>query len=63
MERIVIESKLRETVKAKATGDAEGIRVSDEFVEAVNAQVALMVDAALRRCVSNGRKTLRAQDV
>lgn len=54
---LIVVSKVKDAVKA-----AE-MRSGDDFVEGVNAQVHLIIAAAVARCKANGRQTLKAEDI
>ena len=49
--------------KMKEYGKGSDVRVSGDFVDALNANVAALVDGAVRRCKGNGRATLRPDDL
>ena len=53
---VVVKSAIREMVKGK-------YNVSEEFLKALDADVARMVRRASERAKNNGRKTLKARDV
>jgi histone H3/H4 len=54
---LVVGSKVKEAVKAT------GYRCSGDLVDAVNVKVASMLEAAVERCASNNRGTVRPQDL
>ena len=56
-ETVVVVSKLKDAVKAL------GLRSGDEWVEAVNEQVHMIIAASANRCKANGRQTLKAEDI
>jgi histone H3/H4 len=58
-ESVVIQSKIREAVKARKPE----FRISEEFLEELSTKVLDTVDAAVARCEKNGRKTLQPQDL
>lgn len=49
--------------KMKEYGKGSEVRVSGDFVNALNQNVATLVDDAVRRCKGNGRATLRPDDL
>ena len=55
-EVVVVGSKVKEAVKAN------GCNTGGDVLEALNAQVHALIDAATGRAISNGRKTLRGYD-
>jgi|GEM_PF-569369 len=56
---VIIQSKVRELVKAKKPD----FRLSEEFVTALSTSVEGLVKDALSRAEKNGRKTLQPQDL
>ena len=54
---VVVGSKVKEAIKG------HGVRCSGDMIEAVNAEVLKMLDAAVARCVANKRGTVRPQDL
>jgi histone H3/H4 len=52
---LVVKSAVRELLKGKAN-------VSEEFLKALDASVASMVNKAVSRAKANGRKTVKARD-
>lgn len=54
---VVVASKLRETVRA------QDIRMSSDFVEALNEEVHDLVTKAVARAKGNGRGTVRPTDL
>ena len=60
LETILIQSKTRDLVKELGKGE---VRVSEEFLTALNEKTHKDIAAALKRCDGNGRKTLRAEDI
>jgi hypothetical protein len=56
-EMLLVQSKVREEMKKK------DVRVSEEFLVALNDELYLLLDRAVARCNGNGRKTLAKQDV
>ena len=59
-ETILIMSKTRESIKELGKGE---VRVSEEYLSALNDKVHALIDSSLARCSGNGRKTLRPEDV
>jgi len=53
---VVVKSAVRELVKGKCN-------VSEEFLQALDADIVAAVKRAVRRAEDNGRKTLKARDV
>ena len=53
---VVVKSAVRQMVKGK-------YNVSEEFLKALDADVARMIKRASERANSNGRKTLKSRDV
>jgi len=53
---VVVKSAVRELVKGK-------YNVSEEFLVALDADVAALVKRAARRAEDNGRRTLKARDI
>jgi len=41
----------------------QDMRSGPDFIEGVNAQVQLIINAAVARCKANGRQTLKAEDI
>jgi histone H3/H4 len=56
--RLVVDSKVRETIKERAD-----VNVGGDFVDKLTEIVSDHCDEAIRRCTANGRKTLRADDL
>lgn len=54
---MVVASKMKDYAKGQE------VRVSGDFVDALNDTVATIVDDAVRRCKGNGRATLRPDDL
>jgi len=54
-ERIVVESKVRELLP-------EGIRLSSDALEGLDAVVREIINKAVQRCKANGRKTIIKED-
>jgi hypothetical protein len=54
---VVVASKLREVVKGN------NIRMSSDFVSALNDEVHVLVERAVRRAKGNGRGTVRSADL
>ena len=53
---VVVKSAVRELLKGK-------YNVSEEFLEALDAEVTNLVHKAAKRAEENGRRTLKARDV
>lgn len=56
-EMLLVQSKVRDEIRKK------DLRVSDEFLTALNDELYAVIDKAIRRCGDNGRKTLGKADV
>jgi hypothetical protein len=56
-EMLLVQSKIREVIRAK------DLRVSDDFLTALNEHVHNAVVTAMARAKENGRQTLRPADV
>lgn len=56
-ENVVVGSKVREVVRSA------GLRSDGELVSAVSEKVHEMLQAAIHRCTSNGRSTVRPHDL
>jgi histone H3/H4 len=56
METVIVQSKMKDYLRAK------GVNVSSDVLEALNAVVHHMMDAAVHRTKENGRKTVRGYD-
>lgn len=56
-EMLLVQSKVREEIRKK------DLRVSDEFLTALNDEVFAIVEKAIARCIGNNRKTLGKSDV
>lgn len=56
-EMLLVQSKVREEIKKSE------LRVSDEFLNALNDEVHALVQKAIARCTGNNRKTLGKADV
>ena len=56
IETVIVQSKMKDYLRGK------GFNVSSDVIEALNAQVHRMMDAAVVRTGSNGRKTVRGAD-
>jgi histone H3/H4 len=54
---MVVASKMKDYAKQSE------MRVSGDFIDALNGTVATLVDDAVRRCKGNGRSTLRPDDL
>lgn len=56
-EMLITVSRFKEAVKVTE------LRCGDGFIEAVNDQLYLIIQAAAARCAANGRQTLKAEDI
>ena len=56
-EMLLVQSKVREEIRKKE------MRVSEEFLTALNDEVYALIDKAAARCNGNHRKTLDKSDV
>ena len=56
-ESLVVASKVKAQIKAK------GCMCSSEVMDALNECVYACLDKAVQRCKTNGRKTVKAQDL
>jgi len=54
---MIVASKMKDFAKQS------GVRVSGDFVDALNESVAVLVSDAIRRCKGNKRGTLRPDDL
>jgi len=54
-EMIVVKSKIKNVVT--------DVNISSDFVQALNDEAIKLVKKAKERCVANGRKTLKPQDL
>jgi histone H3/H4 len=54
---LVVVSKVKQAVK-----DAE-MRSGDDFIDAVNQQVHMIIQAAINRARASGRSTLKGEDI
>lgn len=54
-ERLVVESKVRELLP-------EGIRLSSDALEGLDAVIKEIINKAIQRCKANGRKTIMKED-
>jgi len=54
-EMIVVKSKIKSVVT--------DVNISGDFVQALNDEAIKLVKKAKERCVANGRKTLKPQDL
>jgi len=52
---LVVESRVREALP-------EGIRLSADALEGLDAAVRELIEKAVKRCQANGRKTLMKED-
>ncbi|AJC71892.1 MAG: hypothetical protein J7K48_04325 [Thermococcus sp.] len=59
MAEIIVKSKVKEFVKSL---DAE-MRVSPEFYDALEAEIKVLIEKAIKRAKEEGRKTLYARHV
>ena len=50
-------------VKSKIKEAATDVNVGSDFVDALNAAVIELIQKAKKRCLDNGRKTLKPQDL
>jgi len=57
MEILVVSSKVKNYIKAK------GLHSSSSLAEGLSAEVAAMLDKAIKRCQSNKRSTVRSEDL
>lgn len=55
-EKFVVRSAVRGAVKGR-------FNVSEEFLDALDAEIASLVEKAAKRAEGNGRKTLKARDL
>lgn len=55
---MLTQSKVKEFAKA-----IDDVNVGGDFIGVLNEQVADLVEKSVKRCLGNGRKTLRGQDV
>lgn len=56
-EMLLVQSKVRDELRKK------DVRVSEEFLNALNEELYVLLDKAVARCAGNGRKTLGKSDV
>lgn len=56
---MIVTSKVRELLREIAPE----FKVSSDFVPELNEKIARLINEAIRRCDSNGRKTVRAGDL
>ncbi len=56
-EMLIIQSKVRDEVRKKE------MRVSEDFLAALNDEVYALIDKAAARCSGNRRETLKKMDV
>jgi histone H3/H4 len=54
---VIVKSGVRELVKR------EDVRVSDEFLKRLDADVVALINRACERARASGRKTLKARDL
>ena len=54
-ERLVVRSAVRDKVKGK-------FNISEEFLTALDGEVAMLIDRASKRAKDNGRRTLKGRD-
>ncbi|MHA1684940.1 MAG: DUF1931 domain-containing protein [Candidatus Heimdallarchaeaceae archaeon] len=57
-EMLLVKSKVREYVKKMGN-----YNIGSDFIEALNQEVAGLIERATKRTVANNRKTLSARDV
>ncbi len=55
-EKLVVRSAVREMLKGK-------FQVSEEFLDALDKEVKVIIEKAANRAKENGRSTLKARDV
>lgn len=56
-EMLLVQSKLRDEIRKRE------VRVSDDFINALNNEIYALIDKAVARCNGNGRKTLGKFDI
>lgn len=56
-ELLVVQSKVRDEIRKK------DLRVSEEFLAALNDEVHRLIERATARCIGNDRKTVSRSDV
>lgn len=56
-EMLLVQSKVRDEIRKK------DLRVSDEFLNALNEELYALIEKSIRRCTDNNRKTLGKADV
>lgn len=56
--RMIIESRIRETVEKYGPG----MRLSSECLDTLNGEIDALIKLAVRRAQENGRKTVQTQD-
>lgn len=56
-EMLIVQSKVREEIRKKE------LRVSEDFLNALNDEIYLLIERAISRCNGNRRKTLDKSDV
>ncbi len=56
-ETLVVQSKIREMIKA------EGCSTSQDAIDSLSAEVARIVKKAVERTKGNGRKTVKGNDI
>lgn len=54
---LLVQSKVRDEIKKKE------LRVSDEYLTALNDEIYALIEKSIKRCMENGRKTLGKADV
>ncbi len=63
-EMLLVQSKVRDEIrKRSATDKDQGLRVSDEFLNALNDELYTLIEKSIARCNDNKRKTLSKADV
>lgn len=62
-EMLLVQSKVREAIKAKGGTGEDAVRTSEEFLVALNEQVHQMIGKAIERARGNKRATLKPQDL
>ncbi|WP_373044399.1 hypothetical protein [Vulgatibacter sp.] len=62
-EMLLVQSKVREAIKAKGGAGDEAVRTSEEFLTALNEFVHETLQKAIERARANKRATLKPQDL
>lgn len=55
---MLTQSKVKEFAK-----EIDDVNVGGDFIGVLNEQVADLIERSVKRCIGNGRKTLKGQDV